>query len=60
MCSEYGQLATLTVCIERTIRQLPLTVRNSATVLDMIGKCQALLPVSPVIEDTSRVVLRYY
>ena len=35
MCSEYGPLATLTVCTERTIRQLLLTVRNSATVLDM-------------------------
>ena len=37
MCSEYGPLATLTVCTERTIRQLLLTVRNSATVLDMTG-----------------------
>ena len=35
MCSEYGPLATLTVCTECTIRQLLLTVRNSATVLDM-------------------------
>jgi len=35
MCSEYGPLATLTVCSERTIRQLLFTVRNSATVLDM-------------------------
>ena len=35
MCSEYGPLATLTVCTERTIRQLLLTVRNSATVLNM-------------------------
>ena len=35
MCSKYGPLATLTVCTERTIRQLLLTVRNSATVLDM-------------------------
>ena len=35
MCSEYGLLATLTVCTERTIRQLLLTVLNSATVLDM-------------------------
>ena len=35
MCSEYGPLATLTVCTERTIRQLLLTVRNSATVLDI-------------------------
>ena len=35
MCSEYGPLATLTVCTERAIRQLLLTVRNSATVLDM-------------------------
>ena len=34
MCSEYGPLAILTVCTERTIRQLLLTVRNSATVLD--------------------------
>ena len=33
--SKYGPLATLTVCTERTIRQLLLTVRNSATVLDM-------------------------
>ena len=32
MWSEYGPLATLTVCTERTIRQLLLTVRNSATV----------------------------
>ena len=37
MWSEYGPLATLTVCTERTIRQLLLTVRNSATVLDMDG-----------------------
>ena len=37
MCSEYGPLATLTVCTERTIRQLLLTARNSATVLDMTG-----------------------
>ena len=37
MCSEYGPLATLTVCTERTIRQLLFTVRNSATVLDMTG-----------------------
>jgi len=37
MCSEYGPIATLTVCTERTIRQLLLTVRNSATVLDMTG-----------------------
>ena len=35
MCSEYGPLATLTVYTECTIRQLLLTVRNSATVLDM-------------------------
>ena len=35
MCSEYGPLATLTVCTERAIRQLLLTVRNSPTVLDM-------------------------
>ena len=36
MCSEYGPLATLTVCTERAIRQLLLKVRNnSATVLDM-------------------------
>ena len=35
MYSEYGPLATLTVCTERTIRQLLLTVRNSATVLGM-------------------------
>ena len=35
MCSEYGLLAMLTVCTERTIRQLLLTVRNSAAVLDM-------------------------
>ena len=34
MCSEYGPLAMLTVCTERTIRQLLLTVRNSAAVLD--------------------------
>ena len=34
MCSEYGPLAILTVCTERTIRQLLFTVRNSATVLD--------------------------
>ena len=27
----------LTVCTERTIRQLLLTVRNSAAVLDMTG-----------------------
>ena len=39
MCSEYGPLATLTVCTERTIRQLLLTVRNSATVLDMTIFC---------------------
>ena len=37
MCSEYGPLATLTVCTERTNRQLLLTVRNSAIVLDMTG-----------------------
>ena len=37
MWSEYGPLATLTVCTERTIRQLLFTVRNSATVLDMTG-----------------------
>ena len=36
MCSEYGPLATLTVCTERTIRQLLLTVRNSATVMDSL------------------------
>ena len=35
MCSEYEPLATLTICTERTICQLLLTVRNSATVLDM-------------------------
>ena len=34
MCSEYGLLAILTVCTERTIRQLLLTVLNSAAVLD--------------------------
>ena len=39
MCSEYGPLATPTVCTERTIRQLLLTVRNSATVLDMTIFC---------------------
>ena len=44
MCSEYGPLATLTVCTERTIRQLLLTVRNSATVLDM----------TVTFEDTTR------
>ena len=37
MRSEYGPIATLTVCTERTIRQLLLMVRNSATVLDMTG-----------------------
>ena len=37
MCSEYGPLATLMVCTERTIRQLLSTVRNSVTVLDMTG-----------------------
>ena len=37
MCSEYGRLATLTVCTERTIRQLLFTVRNSVTVLEMTG-----------------------
>ena len=37
MCSEYGPLATLTVCTERTIRQLLLTIRNSVIVLDMTG-----------------------
>ena len=35
MCSIYRPLTTLTVCTERMIRQLLLTVRNSATVLDM-------------------------
>ena len=34
MCSEYGLLAMLTVCTERKIRQLLLTVRNSAAILD--------------------------
>ena len=34
--SEYRLLAMLTVFTERTIRQLLLTVRNSAAVLDMI------------------------
>ena len=38
MCSKYGPLATLTVCTERTIRQLLLTVRNSVTVFDMTYK----------------------
>ena len=38
MCSDYGPLAKLTVCTERTIRQLPITVRNSVTVLGMTGK----------------------
>ena len=37
MCSEYGPLATLTVCTERTIRHLLFKVRNSATVLGMTG-----------------------
>ena len=35
MCLEYGPLAKLTVCTERMIRQLFLTVRNIATVLDV-------------------------
>ena len=35
MCSEYGLLATLTVCTERTIRQLFLTACYSAAVLVM-------------------------
>ena len=35
MCSEYGLLVMLTVFMERTIRQLLVTVRNSAAVLDM-------------------------
>ena len=36
MCSEYKLLAMLTVCTDRTIRQLLLTVHNSsAGVLDM-------------------------
>ena len=34
MGSEYGLLAMLTVCTERKIRQLLLTVRNSAAILD--------------------------
>ena len=37
MCSEYGLLTMLTVCTERMIRQLLLTVPNSAAVVDMIG-----------------------
>ena len=35
MYSEYKLLAMLTVCTDRTIRQLLLTVRKSAGVLDM-------------------------
>ena len=34
MCSEYGLLAMMTVCTERKIHQLLLTVRNSAAILD--------------------------
>ena len=37
MCSEYGLLVLLTVCKERTIRALFLTVRDSAAVLVRIG-----------------------
>ena len=37
MCSEYGLLVLLTVCTERTIRTLFLTVRKSAAVLGRIG-----------------------
>ena len=37
MCSEYGLLVLLTVCKERTIRALFLTVRDSAAVLGRIG-----------------------
>ena len=39
MCSEYGPLATLTVCTQRTIRKLLLRVRNSATLSDMTAPC---------------------
>ena len=35
MCSAYGPWVIVTVCAERTVRQLLLTVRNSAAVLDM-------------------------
>ena len=42
MCSEYGPLATLTVCTQRTIRQLLLRVRNSATLSDMTAPCCAI------------------
>ena len=37
MCSEYVLLTTLTVSTEHTTRQLFLTVRYSAAVLDMTG-----------------------
>ena len=49
MCSEYGPLATLTVCTECTIRQLLLTVRNSATVLDMTALKSAKNKQTPVL-----------
>ena len=42
MCSEYGPLATLTVCTQSTIRQLLLRVRNSATLSDMTAPCCAI------------------
>ena len=35
MLSEYRLLVMLMVCMERTIRQLLLTIRNSAAIVDM-------------------------
>ena len=60
LCAEYGLLAMLTVCLEeRTIRQLLLTVRNSAAVLDMTGRSGEKGILNPSSTDEEESGIQY-